>query len=150
MGCHFLHQGIFPTQGSNPHFLCLLHYRQILYLLSHQRSPLYLQIACRAWCLPAQEHQLSQKWLWRHLTRTPAGPSGWFRASSPCGCVGGWPLQVSLGRPAQKLARICLRGGEKASCGQVSSPNLATTEVFITKFISVILALNSAFSHYYY
>ena len=23
--CHFLLQGIFPTQGSNPHFLCFLH-----------------------------------------------------------------------------------------------------------------------------
>ena len=32
MGCHVF-QGIFPTQGSNPH---LLHCRQILYLLSHQ------------------------------------------------------------------------------------------------------------------
>ena len=31
----FLH-GIFPTQGSNPG---LLHYRQILYQLSHQGSP---------------------------------------------------------------------------------------------------------------
>ena len=29
MGCHFLLQGIFPTQGSNPHLLCLLHCRQI-------------------------------------------------------------------------------------------------------------------------
>ena len=28
MGCHFLLQGIFPTQGSNP---SLLYYRQILY-----------------------------------------------------------------------------------------------------------------------
>ena len=28
VGCHFLLQGIFPTQGSNP---ALLHYRQILY-----------------------------------------------------------------------------------------------------------------------
>ena len=36
MGCHFLLQGIFPTQGSNPD---LLHCRQILYRLSHQRSP---------------------------------------------------------------------------------------------------------------
>ena len=36
MGCHFLLQGIFPTQGSNPD---LLHCRQILYSLSHQRSP---------------------------------------------------------------------------------------------------------------
>ena len=34
MGCHFLLQGIFPTQGSNPHLLRLLHCRQILYPLS--------------------------------------------------------------------------------------------------------------------
>ena len=35
MGCHFL-QGIFPSQGSNPH---LLHCRWILYRLNHQGSP---------------------------------------------------------------------------------------------------------------
>ena len=39
VGCHFLLQGIFPTQGSNPD---LLHCRQILYHLSHQGSPLLL------------------------------------------------------------------------------------------------------------
>ena len=33
--CHFLLQGIFPTQGLN---LGLLHYRQMLYCLSHQGS----------------------------------------------------------------------------------------------------------------
>ena len=33
MGCHFLLQGIFPTQGSNP---SLPHCRQMLYSLSHQ------------------------------------------------------------------------------------------------------------------
>ena len=33
MGCHFLLQGIFPTQGSN---LSLLHCRQVLYGMSHQ------------------------------------------------------------------------------------------------------------------
>ena len=38
VGCHFLLQGVFPTQGSNPHLLRLLHCRQIgnancLYLL---------------------------------------------------------------------------------------------------------------------
>ena len=32
-GCHFLLQGIFPTQGLNPG---LLHCRQMLYHLSHQ------------------------------------------------------------------------------------------------------------------
>ena len=36
VGCHFLLQGIFPTQGSNP---CLLHCRWILYRRSHQGSP---------------------------------------------------------------------------------------------------------------
>ena len=36
MGSHSLLQGIFPTQGSSPG---LLHYRQILCHLSHQRSP---------------------------------------------------------------------------------------------------------------
>ena len=37
VGFHFLLQGIFPTQGSN---LGLWHYRQILYHLSHQGSPM--------------------------------------------------------------------------------------------------------------
>ena len=27
MGCHFCLQGIFPTQGSNSHLLCLLHWQ---------------------------------------------------------------------------------------------------------------------------
>ena len=34
--CHFLLQGIFPTQGLNPGFP---HCRQMLYRLSHQGSP---------------------------------------------------------------------------------------------------------------
>ena len=32
VGCHFLLQGTFLTQGSNLHLLCLLHCRQMLYL----------------------------------------------------------------------------------------------------------------------
>ena len=39
VGCHFLLQGIFPTQGSNPG---LPHCRQTLYPLSHQGSPRWL------------------------------------------------------------------------------------------------------------
>ena len=39
VGCHFLLEGIFLTQGSNPRLLCLLHCRHILYLLSHWGSP---------------------------------------------------------------------------------------------------------------
>ena len=36
VGCHFLLQGIFPTQGSNPG---LLHCRETLYCLSYQGIP---------------------------------------------------------------------------------------------------------------
>ena len=39
VGCHFLLQGIFPTQGSNPG---LPHCRWILYRLSHQESPIWV------------------------------------------------------------------------------------------------------------
>ena len=39
VGCHALLQGIFPTQGSNPHLWHLWHFRQILYPLSHLESP---------------------------------------------------------------------------------------------------------------
>ena len=35
-GCHSLLRGIFPSQGSNP---SLLHCRQLLYHVRHQRSP---------------------------------------------------------------------------------------------------------------
>ena len=35
VGYRFLLQGIFLTQGLNPHLLCLLHCRWILYHLSH-------------------------------------------------------------------------------------------------------------------
>ena len=36
-GCHFLLQGIFPTQGSNQHLLRLLHWQANSYLLSHRK-----------------------------------------------------------------------------------------------------------------
>ena len=40
VGCHALLQGIFPTQGSNPG---LLHGRQILYCLGHQKRPIFCE-----------------------------------------------------------------------------------------------------------
>ena len=41
MGCHFLFQRIFLTQGSNLHLQYLLHCRQILYQLSQMGNPDY-------------------------------------------------------------------------------------------------------------
>ena len=40
VGCHFVLQGIFPTQGSSPG---LSHCTQTLYCLSHQGSPKYIE-----------------------------------------------------------------------------------------------------------
>ena len=45
MSCHFLLQGIFPTQGLNPG---LLRRRQMLYSLSHQGSPSFITAAAAA------------------------------------------------------------------------------------------------------
>ena len=38
-GCHAFFQGIFPTQGLNPHLLHLVHCRPILYHLATGESP---------------------------------------------------------------------------------------------------------------
>ena len=40
-GCHFLLQGIFLTQGSNPHLMCLLHCRQIVYHWAIREAPYF-------------------------------------------------------------------------------------------------------------
>ena len=37
MGCRFLLQGVFWTQGLNLHLLCLLHWQMDSLLLSHER-----------------------------------------------------------------------------------------------------------------
>ena len=39
VGCHFLLQAIFPTQGLNPHLWCLLHCRWILYHWATRGAP---------------------------------------------------------------------------------------------------------------
>ena len=48
MGWHFLLQEIYPTWGSDPHLLHLLHCRRILYLLSHMESPNSIYCCCRS------------------------------------------------------------------------------------------------------
>ena len=42
VGCHFLLQGIFPTQGSNPHLLRLLHWQAESLPVRHLGSPLLI------------------------------------------------------------------------------------------------------------
>ena len=70
VGCHFFFQGIFPTQGSNPWLLCLLHCRQILYLLSHREARLH-----RRHCTPVFLRGES------HGKRSLAGDGPWVAKS---------------------------------------------------------------------
>ena len=50
VGCHALHQGIFPTQGSNLCLLCLLYCKRILYPLSHLgSSKVYMYFTQKTW-----------------------------------------------------------------------------------------------------
>ena len=73
VGCHFLLQGIFPTQGSNPG---LLHCRQILYHLSHQGSP----------CVWASQMVLVVKNPLANAVDMDSIP-GWGRYIDMCVCV---------------------------------------------------------------
>ena len=57
VGCHFLLQGIFLTQRSNPHFLCLLHWRADSFSLSHLGSPFAICINIKS-CLKIPQYYM--------------------------------------------------------------------------------------------
>ena len=65
MGCHFLLQGIFPTQGSNPRLLNLLHCRQILSPLGHLGNAVETLIHQRGLQLVSEPH-LRKKFLFHY------------------------------------------------------------------------------------
>jgi len=50
MGCHFLPQRIFQTQGSNRHLLCLLHWQADSSLVNHQGCPIIGNPKILSWC----------------------------------------------------------------------------------------------------
>ena len=78
MGCHFLLQGIFPTQGLNPG---LLHCRQTLYCLSHLRVRGF-QIQIPMGKADSRSEQSSP----RMIQLGTVGPGGNWKASQlvPC------------------------------------------------------------------
>ena len=125
VGCHFLLQGTFPTQGSNPSLLCLPHCRQMLYRLSHRYGQLslfkenvlyYLTSCMHAKSLQScltlattysppgfSVHGISQaripEWVAISYSRGPSQPRDQTHFSSCCLC-----LQASsllLARPSQ-------------------------------------------------
>ena len=83
VGCHFLLQGIFSTQGLNPHLLWLLNGRQILYCCATGET--ILESTCRLnKAVPMSIMERSLGLLWWSLLFSP-GPqdsllswSSWF------------------------------------------------------------------------
>ena len=72
VGCHFLLQGIFLTQGSNPRLLHLLHWQVDSLPLNHMGSPAYIKVCIRwlfssiyrrAWCHKIEYLELSPVWI---------------------------------------------------------------------------------------
>ena len=85
VGCHFLLQGIFPTQGSNPRLLCLLHCWWIPHLLSHWGSPCCCSVAwsclipcnatdCSTPGFPVLHHLLVRESIPRQVDKKPGVP----------------------------------------------------------------------------
>ena len=76
VGCCALLQGIFLTQGLNPHLLHLLHRRWILYPLSHLESP--EMASC---CSVAQSCLTLSNSMDCSMPSFPALSQGWLDAS---------------------------------------------------------------------
>ena len=73
MGCHALLQGIFPTQGLNPHLFCLLHWQENSLPL---RSTQFSSVA--QLCPTLQPH-----WLQHARLSCPSPTSGAYSNSCP-------------------------------------------------------------------
>ena len=86
MNCHFLLQGIFPTQESNPG---LPHRRQMLYRLSHQGSlsiclysPVNEHVSCFQFLTMCSGCYGLPRWLSGKESTCQAGDMGWEDSQS--------------------------------------------------------------------
>ena len=104
VGCHFLLQGIFLTQGSNPG---LLPCRQMLYHLSHQGSPL-------EWISPFQTDMCFSNWLsGKRVYRMKDLQSSPWKS----GCI---PFKKPETPPAPQSPRILLSSNSSVVWGNLS------------------------------
>ena len=96
VGCHALLQGIFPTQGWNPH---LPHCRWILYQLSHHGSPRILE-----WVPYPFSRGSSQPRNWTGVSGTAGGffTSWATREAQPQQPGSRWLMSLPSNAPAQR------------------------------------------------
>ena len=89
VGCQALLQEIFPTQGSNPG---LLHFRQILYDLSHKGSPRILE-----WVAYPFSSGPSRSSSWIRISCIASGFfTSWATREDPQTCVSYFKIQYSF------------------------------------------------------
>ena len=105
VGCHFLLQGIFPTQGSNRLLLILLHWQADSLPLHHLGSRLFLCLHnCQlGFAFSSSVTGMQQQWLNRWLFFSVWLYSvlialGSFRLSVPPCSVQGWTLTLLVAR----------------------------------------------------
>ena len=140
MGCHALLQGIFPTQGSNPCLLSLLHWQLGSLLLRHLGSPTLSLILWQVsgslrlhGCYgagPAQPTGRSRRQLGRDLSSTPSletpsprrGPTS--TPQTPTHCWGPRGLPRTHRAPSGRRAA---GGAQGRSCTPRPAPAAAAT-----------------------
>ena len=130
MDCHFLLQGIFPTQGLNPG---LLHCRQTLYCLSHLRVRGF-QIQIPMGKADSRSEQSSP----RMIQLGTVGPGGNWKASQLVPCNNAY-----VGIEIASFFKQCQRSGflwEISSLQFSSVQSLSCVQLFATPWTAACQA----------
>ena len=92
-GCHFLLQGVFPTQGSNPHLLHFLHW-QVDSLPLHHPLP-YTQLWDRHRITPRDMEDTQESLVHTILKSSLTEVSNFFIGTQSLGIIlhGSWPQE---------------------------------------------------------
>ena len=104
LGCHFLLQRIFPTQGLNLHLLCLLHCRHIFYPLNHGGSPM-------SWIYVQRKYQRTYSYIsspWNFLKAKSIRKQAICWRNNIKRCLSNTSLTLSLSHPALSSIGIWL------------------------------------------
>ena len=109
VGCHSLLQGIFLTQGWNPHLLCLLHWQATSLPLSHLGSSVQFSSSvvfdsCDPMdCVPPGcPWRFSRQEYWSGLLRPPPWESSQPRDRTQVFCIAGRFFTVRATKEAQE------------------------------------------------
>ena len=109
MGCHFLLQEIFPTQGSNP---CLLRWQADSLLLSHQGS--HLVVCCCCCC--CQVAPVVSDSVRPHRWQPTRLPHPWYSPGKNTGVGCQFLLQCMKVKSEREVAQSCPTLSDPIDC----------------------------------